>query len=143
MGCAACLQCTEAHIKYTDLLLTSKMLGMMPQPVPKFRLPRSFPRGQCIRPICGTRCSPAHCLPFLGGSGPTPPAGHLQTAGSSPKEDTGERDVPPQLAITASRKLVLLGSAPLELQQMRLFTALPLACSPWTPVRPVPLYCQR
>lgn len=58
---------------------------------------------------------PSHCLPFLGRSGPTPPAGPVQEAGTNPWEDAGVRDLPPCLAITASRKPVLAGSVPTKL----------------------------
>lgn len=77
---------------------------------------RSFPRRQCICSVSGTLCSPAHCLPSLGCSGPTAPAGPVQEAGTSPREGAGVRDLPPCLAITASRKPVLAGSAPTKLQ---------------------------
>lgn len=59
---------------------------------------------------------PSPLLAFHGGWEPTPPPGPIQAAGTSPREDVGVRDVPPCLAITASRKLVLTGSAPPELQ---------------------------
>lgn len=82
----------------------------------KVQAPQVHPESPLHLPHLWHLTLPSPLLVFLGCSGPTPPAGHLQAAGASPREDTGERDVPPRLAITASRKLVLPGSAPPELQ---------------------------
>lgn len=115
-GCAAHLQCTGAAI-HTALLLTSKTLGHDPSAQPKPQAPQVLAKGPMHLPHPWYFTLPSPLLAFPWMLGPTPPPGPVQAAGTSPREDAGERDVPPpRLAISASRKLVLLGSAPPELQ---------------------------
>lgn len=123
---------SATHLRNTGNDPSARSKAQAPQVPPERPIPVSHSWYFTLHsPLLACGCSGPHITPWSFSSIRNKPQGGGRSDGhtSAPGHYSKLKASPARLA-------------PPELQSMRLFTVPPLACSPRTPVRPAPLYCQ-